>query len=114
MRWSGMVEWNEHLACNDFAAVQSGLSTRPCFMEVSFAVSRHCHLPLGDRISIVHLAEEDTNDLVNGHSRDARDNWVDNGALSFLTYHDHSKCGRVRAGPSCREATELAFSRKAV
>ena len=98
MRWSGMVEWNEHLACNDFAAVQSDLSTGACFLEVSFAGSRHCHLPLGDRISIVHLADEDTSSLADVRYLDACYDWANHGFVSFLAYHDNSKCSRVRPG----------------
>lgn len=90
MQWGRMVGWNEHLAGNDFAALQSGLPRCSDLVEVSTAGLGNFYLCIGNGISIIYLVEKNAIDLVNVHYWNASGDRIDDGLVSFRTHHDHS------------------------
>src|SRR5262249_29499752 len=56
------------------------------------------YLSVGNRISILHLEQQDEKDLVDRHLCNARRDWHHHGDVSVLARHDCPQRGGVRSG----------------
>ena len=65
-------------------------------MEIPVPSRRNLYLPVGNRISIFYLAEEDEKDLVDWNLCDARRDRPRYGDVSVRVRHDRSECSSVR------------------
>jgi hypothetical protein len=67
-------------------------------MEIPVPSRRNLCLPVGNRISVFYLEQQDEKDLADLHLCNARRDWRYDGNVSFRANHDYSQRRGVRAG----------------